>query len=198
LQNFDWAKAQACFKHALELDSSDYDSRGKLALCNGYALIAQNPKSSEASQTAKTNFEEAVTYLPRSPDPHLGLARIYIYEVHNVGRALAELHEAERLGFRPGPREREQQADGYLFRAEQELRQAQSATVSKADRSHNLLLAERDLERARDLYEPIDGFSNVTANLQQLRHDESQRQTIQAQEQAKRARYRHVRYRSWR
>ncbi len=62
--------------------------------------------------------------MPRSPDPHLGLARIYVYSEKNVGKAMAELHAAERLGFRPGPREIEQEADGYRFRAVAELGEA--------------------------------------------------------------------------
>lgn len=201
LQDFDWVKAQTCFKHAIELDPHDNDSRGKLAICNAYAQLVQNPKSAEAVQLAKAGFEEAATYLPRSPDPHLGLARIYIYALHNVGRSLAEFHEAERLGFRPGPREFEQQADGYLYRAEQELRQAQDAATSKADQAHHLLLAQRDLQRARNLYEPISGFSNVAVNLQQLYHDESQQEAIQAREIVKKhskSRYRRARYRAWR
>ena len=37
---------------------------------------------------------------------------------------MAELHEAQRLGFEPGPRETEEEADGYRFRATAELDQA--------------------------------------------------------------------------
>jgi hypothetical protein len=100
---------------------------------------------------AKTGFEEAHSYLPRSPDPHLGLARIYVYHLRNIGRAVAELSDAERLGFKPGPREFEQQADGYLVRAESELRQAQKATLARADAAKYLALARGDLDRARNL-----------------------------------------------
>jgi hypothetical protein len=178
IENYDWAKAQICLKHALELYPADNESRGKLALCKGYAQLMQNPRSSEVSLLAKTSFEEAASYMPRSPDPHLGLARIHIYGFHNVGRALAEFHEAERVGFRPGPREMEQQADGYLFRAEQELQQSMAAGTPKAKRTHYLLLAQRDLVRARSLYEPISGFSNASQHLEQVYQDETQEEQL--------------------
>ena len=72
---------------------------------------AEQPQlRSQWTGPAKSNFEEAVALAPRSADPHLGLARIYIYAFHNVGKAIAEMQEAQRLGFQPGPREMEEQA----------------------------------------------------------------------------------------
>ena len=129
------------------------------------------------------NFEEALSYLPRSPDPHLGLARLYIYNFRNVGRAVAEFSDAERFGFKAGPREFEQQADGYLLRAEQELQQAQKANETREEISKYLLLAQGDLERARNLYEPIAGFSNVSTSLNRLYRDRGRQQTLQAKSQ---------------
>ena len=129
------------------------------------------------------------------------MARVHIYAFHNVGRALAEFHEAERLGFHPGPREFAQQADGYLYRAEQELRLWQNATAKTAQ-AHYLALADRDFGRARDLYEPITGFSNVSDNLDQLYRDEEHEREIQAaRDKAKQraaAKYRYARQRRWR
>jgi len=54
----------------------------------------------------------------------LALAYLYTYAFRNAGKVASELNEAERRGFRPGPREFEQQADAYVFRAEYEIRQA--------------------------------------------------------------------------
>jgi hypothetical protein len=105
------------------------------------------------------------------PDPHLGLARVYVYGLHNAGQAVAEFHAAERLGFRPGPREAEQQADAYLYRAEREMAAWQRVS-SKATEARYLTLAQHDFERARNLYEPIAGFSNVSQNLKRLNQDE--------------------------
>jgi hypothetical protein len=121
LQDFDWPKAALCFTHLIELDRNDREAQGKLALCHGYENLGH------AEHAAESDFEEAAALIPRSPDPHLGLARIFVYSSKNIGKAMAELHEAQRLGFVPGPREIEEQADGYRFRATAELNQAATA-----------------------------------------------------------------------
>lgn len=188
VENFDWLKAQACLKYAVELDPNDRDARGKLALCEGYSRLRQDAIG------AKSKFESAASDLPASPDPHLGLARIYVYTLRNVGMAMVQFHAAEQLGFRPGPREFEQQADAYLYRAEQEFHQWQ-----QADQPHYLLLAQRDFDRARSLYEPITGFSKVSQNLDQLYRDENRERDLQSAREKKKVRFRHTRYqRRWR
>src|SRR6202012_3679128 len=105
---------------------------------------------------------------PRSPDPHLGLARVYVYAFHNIGEAMAETQQAQRLGFQGGPRESAQQADGYLYRAEWELGRArQAANTNKDEAEKWLQMSRADTESARKLYEPLVGFSNVSTNLEQ-------------------------------
>lgn len=196
--NFNWGKAQLCLKHVLEMDAKDRGARGRLALCEGYARLGTDALG------AKSRFESAASDWAGSPDPHLALARVYVYTLHNVGMAMVQFHEAEQLGFRPGPREFEQQADAYLYRAEQEFRQwQQAAHAPKAEQAHALLLAQRDFDRARGLYEPITGFSKVSQNLDQLYRDENREQELQAARekaaQQSKARFRHVRYqRRWR
>src|SRR5581483_1293560 len=148
LDNFDWAKAQACLKHALELQPDDAESRAKLAASTGFAQLAHDSQSQSSVQAATRDFDQAVAIDPRLPLPHLGQARIDVYSLHNVGMAMAQFHEAERLGFHPGPREFEQQADGYYFRARQEFEQWRAAPhAPKAQQQHFLLLAQRDLDR---------------------------------------------------
>ena len=180
---FDWQKANICLRRAAELDGSDSGVRAKLALTNGYLALIHGPPTEQTALRARVNFEEALSYLPRSPDPHLGLARLYIYIFRNVGRAVAEFSDAERFGFKAGPREFEQQADGYLLRAEQELQQAQRTNETREEISKYVLLAQGDLERARNLYEPIAGFSNVSTSLNRLYRDRGRQQTLQAKSQ---------------
>jgi eukaryotic-like serine/threonine-protein kinase len=194
IADFDWRKAQLCLTHALEIDKSDNSARGKLALLSGYISLSSDPPAPIA---AKASFEEAASFIPRSPDPHLGLARLYIYSLRNMGSAVAELHQAERLGFTLGPREMEQQADGYLARAQFELRQAERLSKTPAaQEAHYLLLARRDFERARNLYEPIEGFSNVGFHLQSLYKDRSREEKLLADYEA--AKLKHKRSRRWR
>jgi hypothetical protein len=180
LDDFDWRKAQICLQHAAQLDGSDTTVKGKLALANAYLALLESPQSEQTAARAKSSFEEALLDLPRAPDPHLGLARMDIYNFRNIGRAVAELSDAERLGFKPGPREFEEQGDGYLMRAENELRQAQKATLVRADAARYLAQARGDMERARNLYEPIDGYSNVGSNLKRLDRDRDRLQLLLA------------------
>ena len=184
IEDFDWQKAAVCLRHALELDRTDRVAQGKLALANGYvSLIRANSGQGEQRQifvdAAQANFREAAALIPPSADPHLGLARIYVYYVKNVGNAIAELHEAQRLGFQRGPREAEQEADGYRFRADAELAEAQKYRAkSRAMEERYLRLAQRDFARARELYEPILGFSNVKVALHLVEDDDITRQRM--------------------
>lgn len=183
-QHFDWPKAVVCSKHALEMNRNDRTAQGELALANGYVNL-QRAKSEPADkrqatiEAARSNFEDAVSLIPRAPDPHLGLARIYVYSAHNIGKAIAELHEAQRVGFQLGPRETEQQADGYRFRAMKELEEARKEKdTSRTMAERYLRYAERDFERARELYEPIRGFSNVSIALRQVDDDDHAREEL--------------------
>jgi hypothetical protein len=168
----DWAKAQLCLRHALELEPDDRAISGKLALADGYINLIHSPKLPGASRS-EVSFRRAASRLPKSPDPHLALARLYVYSYLNIGKALAEFQQAERLNFHFGPRELEEQGDGYLIRAEVELRQAIHSVGNKSEEDKDVRLARSDLDRARNLYEPISGFSNVSVSLNRLDQDES-------------------------
>lgn len=170
--DFDWQKAAVCFSHLIEMDPGDRNAQGKLALCHGYENLARG------SNSAQADFDQAESFLPHSPDPHLGLARIDIYSLKNIGKAMAELRAAERLGFVSGPRETEEEADGYRFRAIAELKQAQQEEISKTEEQRYLRLAQRDFDRARQLYEPIEGYSNVSVALREVDDDDRTRQGL--------------------
>jgi hypothetical protein len=174
-QDFDWAKAALCFTHLIELDRNDLagnvnEDQGKLALCHGYENVDR------AAASAQVDFEQAASLLPHSPDPHLGLARIDVYALKNIAMAKAELLAAQRLGFGLGQREMEEEADGYRFRATAELNQARKNEISKTEEERYLRRAQRDFDLARQLYEPIEGFSDVSVALRQVDDDDRERQ----------------------
>jgi eukaryotic-like serine/threonine-protein kinase len=181
LSDFDFATARLCLRHALEIDPADTLAKGELALCDGYLALGDNPDAEAADRTA-AHFREAESYLPRSPDPHLGLARAYIYGLHNIGQALAEFHQAEQLGYRLGPREQEQEADGFLYRAESELAHARRTPApGNAERNRWLQAARGDLEHARSLYEQLTGFSNVDSDLEHVYAASDEETKLQAE-----------------
>jgi serine/threonine-protein kinase len=174
LSDFDWTRARLCLQYALQIDPGDTKAKGKLALCEGYLNLSQNPNPPEASMSINS-FRQAESYLPRSPDPHLGLARVYIYAFHNMGEAMGEFQQAEHLGFEPGSREKAQQADGYLYRSEWELGRARRAALKDKNEAESWLqMSRNDIENARKLYEPLVGFANVSANLEQAYQDRSE------------------------
>jgi serine/threonine protein kinase len=180
LANFEWSKARLGLTYALEIEPSDLESRGKLALCDGYLNLIRNPNRPKADQS-ETNFQVAAADLPRSPDPHLALAYFYTYVLRNAGKAMGEFAEAERRGFQNGPRELEQQGDAYVYRAEYELRQAEQAAGPRAQEETRWLRQTlADLDRARELYEPIAGFANVDAGLNRLYRDRESAEQLNA------------------
>ena len=178
LSDFDWAKARLCFRHALDIGPADSKVRGKLALCDGYLNLSRHPKAPQALLSID-DFRQAQSYLPRSADPHLGLARVYVYSLKNIGEAMAEFHEAERLGYHLGPREAEEEADGFLFRAQWELLRAKRSMPDKKQAAKWLQMARADTGRARSLYEPIAGFSNVSSSLDRVYEDESEQAQLE-------------------
>src|SRR5262249_9330261 len=98
LTNFEWSKARLCLTYALELDPSDPELRGRIAILDGYLNLIGNPQLPRADQS-ETSFQMAAADLPRSPDPHLGLAYLYTYVFRNAGKAMGEFAEAEHRGF---------------------------------------------------------------------------------------------------
>ncbi|MDQ2774242.1 MAG: serine/threonine protein kinase [Acidobacteriota bacterium] len=147
LNRADWEKAQFCLRRALQIRPVDSKAKGSLALCNGYLNLLQNPKLPKAALSLD-QFREASRLLPDSPDPHLGMARLYVYSYRNVAPAVAELHEAQRLGYRPGAREAREAADGYLLRAEWEMVRAKY-TLPKSAEKKWVAMAKSDVRRAR-------------------------------------------------
>ena len=174
--SFDWARARKCLRYALQIDPNDNKVKGKFALADGYVSLVQaeaTPQkahsNAKASQSSNNSFHEAASYLPSSPDPHLGLAHLNVYVFHNIGEADAEFQQAEQLGFHLGPREQVQRADGYLFRSQYELARARRSASKNHDEAERWLqMCRDDIENARKLYEPLVGYSNVNTNLEQL------------------------------
>lgn len=193
---FDWEKARACYQHAANIQSPAPELSGKIALCEGYLHLTHTPPE---TAPALKSFGDAIPLLPRSPDPRLALAHIYIYEQHNLGLASAEFHAAEGTGYKLGPREYEEQADGYLYRAEQQLRKWRQSKSAPEQRRYATLM-QRDFDRARALYEPIAGFSNVNRSLERIERDQALAEQIrEARERARlEAIRRKTRYKRWR
>jgi serine/threonine protein kinase len=168
LKDFDWKRGRRCLLLALQLEPNDRRARGELHLFDGYLQLATDPQGPKLTSTI-AEFRRAAALAPASPDPHLALARAFIYGLHNVGAAMGEFHQAEQLGLHLGPREREEQGDGFLFRAQWDLSRARRASgSSRSDAAHWIELAGADLDRARNTFEPIAGFDDVAGRLEKV------------------------------
>ena len=81
-------------------------------------------------------FAEAQKLLPRSPDPELGLALLYIYGLKDVDKADAALQQAAHSDIGSAIAEKSELADGYRDRADRLFRDAlQRARIASGERS---------------------------------------------------------------
>ncbi len=119
-----WRRSITYFSRALELHPGDKTLRGKLRLCEAHVdrITAGNRQAMLNEADAK--FREAAELMHKSPDPWIGLARLYAYNLGDCERAQQALHEAEKRGHPENRREQANMADAYARRALQTLRDA--------------------------------------------------------------------------
>ncbi|HTS31672.1 MAG TPA: serine/threonine-protein kinase [Bryobacteraceae bacterium] len=136
LDDFDWQKAEVCLERAVELGDNTDHVQGQLALSHGYSALERlsggKYSPAAASHTrlyARDQFVFAARKLPESPDPHLALARVYVYWLPSRDKALAEFAAAEKLGATIGPREKAQKADALRMVRPRTARRKRSARI---------------------------------------------------------------------
>jgi hypothetical protein len=162
LDHFDWYKAEVYLERAIALGDASARTLGELALAKGYATLerldAGSYSEAAAAQlraSAHADFARSMQKMPDNADPHLAMARLYVYALPDVAKAIEEFAAAERLGAALGRREIEQQGDAYRMRAEREAGRRPNA-------------ARKDAQNAKALYERIRGFDRADANLKEL------------------------------
>ena len=117
--------------------------------------------------------------LPHSPDPHLGLAQIYMRD-GELEQAEGELDEAQRNGFRPGRREQRDLANTYRRRGERFLAAAAKAH-DMGQMQDALQKADSDLSHAQSLYNKVAPFFDGVAMAEQVLNERGQAQrTLEA------------------
>ena len=164
-----WEQARADMARALELDPDDNGIKGRLRLCEGHVdRISAGALHGEARQKrleeAVQKFEEAASLLRNSPDPYLGLARIYVYDLNDVEKAEEALNKAADYGHPPGRKERAQLADGYRRRADRIWRESRGFAESPDQERGYLQEALHDYARAQDLYQQAGLFGDTPRN----------------------------------
>ena len=113
---------------------------------------------------AVEKFNEAQQLMPQSPDPLLGLARVYVYGLKDIDRAYQALEEAEKRGYPLGNREKSQLADGYRDRADRLFWDSRSVRGLPQEKDE-IERSKDDYTRALQLYQGIAPYGNSNANI---------------------------------
>ncbi len=127
-----WRQAAEALRWASELAPNDASLAPKQRDCEGHVdrIAAQNRKRTNQADAQRLfkqaidKFQQSARLDPQSPDPYLGLSRVYIYGLGDVDQGAGAIREAEARGHSPGWREQAQLGDGYLGRAEKIRRDA--------------------------------------------------------------------------
>ena len=163
-----WAQARNALARALELDPDNRGIQGKLRLVEAHLdridAAVKNAPRQKLLNTAVTKFEQAFELLGHSPDPYLGLARLYVYDLGDVDRAEDALHKASEYGHPLGRRERAQLGDGYKRRADRTWRDSRAYTQSPSQEKDYLTRARQDYIHAQDLYQQVGMFGDAARN----------------------------------
>jgi Protein kinase domain len=165
-----WRAAEAYFTHALAVDPGDKVVKAKLRICEGQLerITASGSTRQQMLNDAAQKFQEAADLWKASPDPYLGIERLYAYS--DPDRAQTAADEARKLGHMENRREMAILADGYFRRA--------VATANDAKKFRGITLTERDclfrarqdFERAKDLYSRVGSYGNAADSLVQADH----------------------------
>lgn len=156
----DWKNAHDLLAKALTVDPDD-SVRGKLRLCEGHLARINGFARHSAPELnqAVDLFNEAQRLLPKSPDPELGLALVYVYGLGNIDRADQALQQAQRRGYPLGNREKAQLADGYKARAERMFADARRVRGLPQEKDQ-IQRSREDYQRALQLYQSAAPYGN--------------------------------------
>jgi serine/threonine protein kinase len=161
----DWEQARTMAARALEVDPDDA-ARGRLRLAEGHIAringLAHN--SIGELNLAVEKFTESQRLMPRSPDPDLGLARVYVYGLKDIDRADQTLRQAEKLGYKLGSREKSQLADGYMARADRAWWDSRNVRGLPQEKDE-IKRSEDDYKRALQLYQEIAPYGGASGGI---------------------------------
>lgn len=167
LRERDWDEARRYLARALSVGGDDRRVRARLRYTEGHLHRINGDARTRRPQQARRDFNDALVAFQDAarladgwPDPHLGLARVYFYGLHDLEKGVAALNAAERAGFKPGNREIAQRADAYRTRGERLWREAVSVKGLPQEGEVLERAAEAD-RQALELYEDIIGFGDA-------------------------------------
>ncbi|MGA2598293.1 MAG: serine/threonine-protein kinase [Bryobacteraceae bacterium] len=169
LNEAQWVKARNNLAHAMELDPSDNAVKGRLREVEGHLDQIYGDRSRNATRQKYWNaslakFNEASELLQKSPDPYLGLARLYGYDLNDMDRAEDALNKAGEFGHPEGKKEIALLADGYRKRADRFWKESRSLIENPDQERDYLSKARQDYIHAQTLYEKLGLFGDAARN----------------------------------
>jgi tetratricopeptide (TPR) repeat protein/predicted Ser/Thr protein kinase len=161
----EWERARTMAARALAVDPED-SVRGKLRLCEGHLarINGTSHRSPQELSDAVEKFDEAQKLLPRSPDPELGLARVYIYGLKDFDKGYEALQQAQKRGYTWGNREKLLLADGYRERADRLWWDSRNVRGLPPEKDQ-IQRAADDYKRAEELYQGISPWGKAAASM---------------------------------
>ncbi len=118
----DWQTAQAHLSNALKIEADNVvksklrSAEGHVHRINGMALLKDGNRQEARNRFNKAVnlFLEATALNPQWPDPHLALASIFAYDLHDPTKVANEIEQLKKLKVTTGDREIAMLADAYL------------------------------------------------------------------------------------
>jgi hypothetical protein len=161
-----WRQCQEAMTWAAQLGGDNASLQAKALVCEGHLeriaaqTIAQKDAAAALRQysAAAAKFQRAADLDARSPDPYLGLGRIYLEPrgLNDVDKGVEAIQEAERRGHVIGWRQRADIGHAYRVRGDGYREDAErDSTLDPADRHSALERALADYEHCVDFLSPI-------------------------------------------
>jgi hypothetical protein len=165
----EWERARTMAARALAVDPED-GVRGKLRLCEGHLarINGTSHRSAQELSVAVEKFAEAEKLLPKSPDPELGLARVYVYGLKDIDKGYEALQQAQHRGYALGNREKLLLADGYRDRADRLWWDSRNVRDLPPEKDQ-IQKAADDYKRAEELYQGIVPWGKSIVNVARVR-----------------------------
>ncbi len=164
----EWQHTRTLLTEALQLDPDD-TVRGELRIADGHIARINGTahRDPKALGEALEDFAEAQRLLPNSPDPELGMARVYVYGLKDVDKAAQAFQEAVRHGYQLGNREKLFLADGYLERADRTFWDSRNVQGLPQEKDQVQRSVE-DYKRSLELYQEIAPYGNASAKVSRV------------------------------
>jgi Protein kinase domain len=170
-----WETAYRYLHAAAQIAPRDRGVRSRMLYAHGHldrmaSLAARGQgdrqRALALSKEATAEFQEASRLDPAWPDPYLGLARIYAYDLFDLDALQKTLDELTRRGYPLGRRENAMLGDAFRMRGL--ALEARAHQVRGGAGEIDLLKQARDdLEQAVHSYAGIPGFAAAAGNRQE-------------------------------